>query len=331
MSMFGRLIPSYFYIPRIDSRRENVLTPPRGWRLFTPSPGFENVNASDLSSLAPSPGTVITLAGGTHVLTFNEEFSGWRGTRENPIWLIGDNTTVITNKALECFDHRWVNFINIRSGPTVGTNIPCWNIQQCQDCTWNWIWADGATGNNIQVWGTPTNPNSRLRFFNIDSRNAGVDNFTIHADGSGYRNGNYFLIKNWHCENGVDSGMDITGGDHVYLFNGRSVNNDFEISHGCRNVYVDGHISEDISSRILIKNTDLDLVLANCDGVGELDFGVNASQQAFEEPNRLTGLYNTGRAKIYKVTVPIDNNTGTILIRLKDNPINYLRYSGFRN
>ena len=331
----GNLLPSYFSkraLPAFDALRA-----PKEWQqnINNPTPGYADMQASALSSLSPPPGTIITLASGTNTLAFNENFSGWRGTKESPIWVIGQDSTIIVNKQLECWDHRWVNFGNIRYGATVGTNQ--WNIERCLDCAWDQIICDGGAQNNILVNGPADTPNSRLRFFNIDSRNAAIDCFTIHADGTAEKNnvGTDFIIKDWYVENQVgatqDSGMDITSGTNIYLINGRSKDAEFHIAHGVRNVYVGGHINEGTSKDIKIKNTDLDLVLSNLSGTGELDFGVQSGPRANEEPNRLTGAYTTGRAKLYNFGMigGIDNNTGVDIVYLNGDPIPQLRYMAF--
>lgn len=335
------------YIKKVVLNMPEVVNVPQGYD-HTQSPDVTNLTPnitgvlpSALNTLAPgTPGDVIELDGSTFAMSFDKTISGFRGTQENPIWILGNGSTY-DGKTLELFDNQWTYFQDINCVNGTANNL---KIEQSQDCIYKNFNVDNSTNGGVLVIGTTVRPNARLKFFNFNISNWGTgDGFSLHASGSEEDNYENFIISDLTCQNPVDqaeNGLDITSGRNIFVYNYRGIDANAHIAHGVTNVYVDvfNHVFDSTSLRsqsIELRNTDGDIWLSNIYGNGEIDFGVQGGPRSNETPNSTLGLYITYEAKLWNNNLSIDNNTsgsGTITTDVSYNLVkNDINHSGFND
>ena len=302
-------------------------------------PNVVNVDPASLNTYAPgTPGDVIQLDGSTFNMTFGKEISGFRGTQENPIWILG-NGSAYDGKTLELLDNQWTYFENINSTNSTSTGIL---IEDSQNCIYKDITVSDPSNNGILIQGTTINPNSDLAFFDNTITNWGIDGMSFHASSTEENNGNNFIVQNLTTTNSpnvAEGGLDVTSGDNFHIHNYTGVNGSIEIGHGVTDVYIKGmdhtwDIASTNDKSISVKNTDGDIWITETTGDGKIDLGINSNTRSNETPNSTLSLYITHELKVWdnNLTSGIDNNTsgsGTIVTNMPSNLINDLSLNEF--
>lgn len=306
------------------------------------------VDPANLSTLTPSPGDIIILDGATKVLSFNESISGWVGTQQNPILLLG-NSSIIQAKALEFEDCQWVYVFDLTvEANTNGNNIFCAN---CQNMVFDNISCDDASGNNMFITANENGGSGNIRILNCSFDNFGSDGLSIHAsnttDGNGhkYENGANFYVYNCTSTNSVNTGenaFDFTSGTNLYLIDCTCHNNNLHINHGVTNAYIDNftHTKDGGQTNVMsveLRNTKGDIWVVNSTLAGEIDLGLSsqeATRPNYDTVNNVIGIYGTYELTTYNNTVTggIDNNTsgsGTIVTAAGSDPMLTLIIDGF--
>lgn len=293
--------------------------------------GVIDVTATNINTITPSPGDVVRLTASA-TLTSGKTISGWAGTLESPITLLGNGYTFF-NRTLTIDDCQFVRFFDIDNQNSTGNGIV---ITQCSDCVFTNISGTNAQSNGIRVLGTvpSANTNRRLRFFNVTAGLNGSgsgDDFTFHAGNAAENNGTTFLVSGYTMT-GVfgDSGMDVTSGSKIILLNGTSLKQ-FNFGHGISDFYALTHVMSGVTGdSVFGKNTDGVIFLGEFSGTGNIDLSV---QQALgirgddpegtpsETANTNTGLFNTYELQTWNNSQTIQNNTGTIITPLAGSPI----------
>lgn len=307
-------------------------------------PNITGIAPNALNNTTLVPGDVVQLDGSSVDLSFDYEISGFSGTPDNPIWILGNGSTY-NNRAVEMLNNEWVYFEDLAFMDSNNNGLL---ITESENCIYNDFTLDGMALNGVRVDGSTNRPNNRLAFFNFGITNwGGSDAFSLHASSSEEDNGSFFIIKDLVCQNPVDTGedgLDLTSGDNVYVWGYIGTDARAHIAHGVKNIYIYDfeHNFDPTSGRdqsIEFKNTDGDIWVSKVRGNGQIDLGLQTDPRTNESPNSTLStqgnpLYLTYELQIFdnQITGGIDNNTsaqGTIVTDMAYNKLGYLDFSGF--